>query len=674
MVQDGQVIWQPSPEFAHSSNVAQYMRWLAANRGLHFADYNALWNWSVTDLEAFWASIWDYFEVRARNSAQPPYKKVLQARTLATPRADGSTMDVQGAMWFEGAQLNYVDRMFFKRDAAKCAIRWQGEQTPLTDISWGALQQQVASLAHHLRRLGVKRGDRVVAYLPNQPITIVCFLAAASIGAVWSVCAPDMGQVAVLDRFKQIEPTVLIAVDGYHYNGKSIDRGEVVQQLVAQLPTLKHVIMSPNLHGSVDRAQFPAALDLRDLLKDNVPLVTEALPFDHPLWVVYSSGTTGMPKPIVHGHGGIVLVQLALKTFHNNCKPSDVYMWFTSSGWIMWNAQVAALMTGARVAIYDGSPAWPDMGVLWQFGQQARVSHFGAGAAFYTGCMKAGVQPCKIADTSQIHSVGATGSPLPAEAYTWLQEQLGAQVWISPMSGGTDFAGSFVGGVPTLPVRAGEMQARLLGAKVEAFDEAGNSVIDQVGELVCTVPMPSMPLYFWGDTDGRRYHDSYFDMYPGTWRHGDWIKITATGGSVIYGRSDATINRQGIRMGTAELYRVVEELPEVLDSLVVDLEYLGRESYMALFVKMREGCALTDTLKGIINARIKQALSARHVPNEIIAAPNVPRTLSGKKMEVPIKKLLLGQPLEKVASADAMANPECLNFYAQFAQRFNGAA
>ncbi|MFM2399963.1 MAG: hypothetical protein RL341_2120, partial [Pseudomonadota bacterium] len=398
------------------------------------------------------------------------------------------------------------------------------------------------------------------------------------------------------------------------------------------------------------------------------------LPFDHPLWVVYSSGTTGMPKPIVHGHGGIVLVQLALKTFHNNCKPSDVYMWFTSSGWIMWNAQVAALMTGATVAIYDGSPAWPDMGVLWQFAENARVSHFGAGAAFYTGCMKAGVEPRTIADTSQIHSVGATGSPLPAQAYAWLQEQLGTHVWISPMSGGTDFAGSFVGGVPLLPVRAGEMQARLLGAKVEAFDEAGHSVVDQVGELVCTVPMPSMPLYFWGDMDGRRYHDSYFDMYPGTWRHGDWIKITPTGGSIIYGRSDATINRQGIRMGTAELYRVVEELPEVLDSLVVDLEYLGRESYMALFVKMREGQALTDALKGTINTRIKQALSARHVPNEIVAAPDVPRTLSGKKMEVPIKKLLLGQPLEKVASADAMANPACLNFYAQFAQRFTGAA
>jgi acetoacetyl-CoA synthetase len=349
-------------------------------------------------------------------------------------------------------------------------------------------------------------------------------------------------------------------------------------------------------------------------------------------------------------------------------------MWFTSSGWIMWNAQVAALMTGATVAIYDGSPAWPDMGVLWRFAQRARVSHFGAGAAFYTGCMKAGVQPREIADTSQIHSVGATGSPLPAEAYAWLQEQLGTHVWISPMSGGTDFAGSFVGGVPTLPVRAGEMQARLLGAKVEAFDEAGNSVVDQVGELVCTVPMPSMPLYFWGDTDGRRYHDSYFDMYPGTWRHGDWIKITPTGGSIIYGRSDATINRQGIRMGTAELYRVVEELPEVLDSLVVDLEYLGRESYMALFVKMREGHALTDTLRGTINARIRQALSARHVPNDVIAAPDVPRTLSGKKMEVPIKKLLLGQPLEKVASADSMANPDCLNFYAQFAQRFTGTA
>jgi acetoacetyl-CoA synthetase len=671
MIQDGQLIWQPSAAFAQDCNLMHYMRWLQTQRGLHFADYHALWQWSVTELEAFWASIWDYFEIPSRNPSDPPYRRVLTAQTLATPRADGSTLSAEHARWFEGAQLNYVDRMFFKRDPAKCAIRWKTEQSALQDMSWAQLQQQVASLAHHLRALGVQRGDRVVAYLPNQPITVVCFLAAASIGAIWSVCAPDMGQVAVLDRFTQIEPTVLIAVDGYHYNGKAIDRQDVVSELAAKLPTLKHVLIMPNLHATVDHARFARAQgvhDLRMLLHEAVELQTEALPFDHPLWVVYSSGTTGLPKPIVHGHGGIVLVQLALKTFHNNVKPSDVYMWLTSSGWIMWNAQVAALMTGATVAMMDGSPAWPDMAVLWTFAQDARVTHFGAGAAFYSNCIKAGVQPRKIANLSAIHSVGSTGSPLPAPAYAWLQEQLGAQVWISPMSGGTDFAGSFVGGVPMLPVHAGEMQARLLGAKVEAFDEAGNSVIDQVGELVCTAPMPSMPLYFWNDAHGQRYHDSYFDMYPGTWRHGDWIKITPTGGAIIYGRSDATINRQGIRMGTAELYRVVEELPEVMDSLVVDLEYLGRESYMALFVKLRDGHALTDALAGTIKARIKAGLSARHVPNEIIAVPDVPRTLSGKKMEVPIKKLLLGQPIEKVASADAMANPACLPFYVQFAQ------
>jgi len=655
-IADGTLMWTPSQAFRDGSRIAHFMQWLARERGLHFDDYASLWQWSVTDLEAFWDAVRTYFDVRF----DTPPTRILASR------------EMPGARWFEGAHLNYVQQVFrHVGDGSGTAVRSAGEARPLADLSWAELQRQTASLAHALRRMGVRRGDRVAGYLPNIPATIVAFLATASLGAIWSGCAPDMGQVAVADRFRQIAPKVLIAVDGYHYGGQAHDRTPVVAELVAALPSLAGLIVVPTLGRPVS-ADIPQ-YRWDDVLAHDVPLQAESVPFDHPLWIVYSSGTTGMPKPIVHGHGGIVIEQLKLMAFHNNLGPDDVFHWYSSSGWIMWNAQVAGLLLGATVALYDGSPAWPDAGALWRFVDDAKVTMFGAGAAFFTGCMKAGVEPKAIADTTRLRGLGSTGSPLPAEAYDWIYRHVRDDIWLAPMSGGTDFAGSFVAGCPLLPVHAGEMQCRCLGAGVQAFDEQGRAVMDEVGELVCTVPMPSMPLFLWGDDDGRRYRDSYFDTYPGVWRHGDWIRITPRGGAIIYGRSDATINRHGIRMGTSELYRVVEGLPQVLDSMVVDLEYLGRESYMPLFVVLRDGVTLDDALRDTLRARIREALSARHVPNEIVQAPGVPRTLSGKKMEVPVKKLMLGQPPERIANPDAMANPECLPWYFAYAMRYLAA-
>jgi len=657
-VASGKLMWTPSANFAESSQLAAFITWLRRERGLAFDDYDSLWRWSVTDIEAFWDAIRVYFDVHF----DTPAERVLDRRTMP------------GARWFEGATLNYVQQVFRHAGTGEArqrpAIRHAGEAQPLADVNWDALEAQVASLAHALRAMGVTPGDRVAGYLPNVPAAIVAFLATASLGAVWSGCAPDMGQVAVIDRFRQIAPKVLIAVDGYRYGGKTYDRAPVIADLVAALPSLTDLVLIPAIGSEIDTAAPVRRHDWADVLAHAVPLRIEPVPFDHPLWIVYSSGTTGMPKPIVHGHGGIVIEQLKLLAFHNNLGPDDVFHWYSSSGWIMWNAQVGGLLLGTTVALYDGNPAWPDASVLWRFVDEARVTMFGAGAAFFTNCMKAGLEPAAFADVSRLRGLGSTGSPLPEEAYAWIYRHVRADIWLAPMSGGTDFAGSFVAGCPLLPVYAGEMQCRCLGAKVEAFDEEGRAVIDEVGELVCTEPMPSMPLYLWGDADGKRYRDSYFDTYPNAWRHGDWIRITPRGGAIIYGRSDATINRHGIRMGTSELYRVVEELPEVLDSMVVDLEYLGRESYMPLFVVLREGSVLDEALRDTLRARIRAGLSSRHVPNVIVQVPGVPRTLSGKKMEVPIKKLLLGHPPEQIANRDAMANPDCLDWYFAYAATY----
>ncbi len=650
-----------------------YQDWLHAQRGLRFENYQQLWEWSVADLPAFWQSVWDWFGLESPT----PHAQVLAAETMP------------GARWFEGAQFNYARQVFRHVQPAHAAgfpaIIARDEKGRQRELSWPELRRQAASLALHLREQGLRPGDRVAAYLPNIPEAMVAFLAVVSLGGVWSICAPDMGTNAVLDRFRQIAPKMLIACDGVTYGGRDHDRSSVIAELKDALPSVTHLLVHRGL--GLDAARLPAFTDLAQATArtggDVDVFEPMWLPFDHPLWIVYSSGTTGLPKPIVHGHGGITLVMMAAAALHNDIGCSydanswgERYHWYSSTGWVMWNAQMAGLLSGTTCCIYDGNPGGskenPDWGVLWRFAADLGITFFGAGAAFFANCMKAGIDLARYPGLKTVRALGTTGSPLSEDVQRWGTQQferLGTpDIWWCNISGGTDFAGAFIGGNRELPQVPGQMQCRELGCAVEAWDEQGQPVIGEVGELVCTKPIPSMPIYFWNDKDNARYLSSYFDMYPGVWRHGDWLRITPDGGCIIYGRSDATINRHGLRMGTSELYSAVEALPEVLDSLVVDLEHLGRESYMPLFVVLRPGLTLDATLQARIAGAIRTALSPRFVPDEILQVAEVPRTLSGKKQELPVKKLLLGQPLEKVVNKDAMANPQCLAWYVDFAR------
>ncbi|MBS0430591.1 MAG: acetoacetate--CoA ligase [Proteobacteria bacterium] len=654
-----------------------YQNWLRETRGLAFDSYADLWQWSVTDLNAFWQSIWDYSGLHSPT----PHTAVLAEDRMP------------GAVWFPGAQVNYAREVLRHADAAHAAgcpaIVSDNELGEVREMSWPELKRQVASVALTLQALGVQRGDRVAAYLPNVPETMVAFLACSSIGAVWSVCAPDMGTAAVADRFRQIEPKVLIAADGVHYGGKPVDRSAIVQELRDALPSVRKLLLvkSPYATKSIAHdADWSGAAARSDA--EVAAFEPEWLPFDHPIWVVYSSGTTGLPKPIVHGQGGIIINMYACG-LHNDVGASygennrgERYHWFSSTGWVMWNSQLSGLAFGATICIYDGHPGGskdkPDWTVLWRFVARHRVTFFGAGAAYFTNCMKAGVVAQDCGDLSRVRALGSTGSPLAEDVQRWGTAQLKAagspDPWWCNISGGTDFCGAFVGGNRELPEVPGQMQCRQLGASVEAWNENGQPVIGEVGELVCSRPIPSMPLYFWNDPGNARYLSSYFDTYPGVWRHGDWIKIGEDGGCVIYGRSDATINRQGLRMGTSEIYNAVEALPEVMDSMVVDLEYLGRDSYMPLFVVLRPGVALDDAMRRKLNDAIRTALSPRFLPDDIFQVAEIPRTLSGKKQELPIKKLLLGQPIERVVNREAMANPGSLDWYVALAERRAQAA
>ncbi len=664
------MISKAAPPFV--PQIRLFQDWLAETRGLSFDSYEAFWEWSVTDLEAFWRAIWDYDQM----ISPTPFEGALVEERMP------------GAVWFKGATVNYAAQVFRHAEAAHAAgqpaIISDNEAGEARTLSWPDLKRQTASMALTLKSLGVTRGDRVAAYLPNIPETIVAFLACSSLGAVWSVCAPDMGNQAVTDRFAQIEPKVLIAADGVRYAGKAMDRSATIRALLEALPTVEALIL---LETPFAEGPLAPALTFADAISRAGPEVDafgpEMLPFDHPIWVVYSSGTTGLPKPIVHGQGGIIVTAYAAGKM-NDVGPSyeansfgERYHWYSSTGWIMWNAQLGGLLGGTTLCIFDGSPGGPretpDWGVLWRFAAKHGVTFFGSGAAFYANCKKMGVDLSTCGDLSAIRALGSTGSPLAEDVQAWGTAEFAKigtpDIWWCNISGGTDFASNFCGGHRELPPTPGAMQCRSPGAAVYAWNEAGEPVIGEVGELVCTRPIPSMPVYFWGDEGGARYLSSYFDVYPGVWRHGDWLKIGADGSCTIYGRSDATINRFGLRMGTSEIYAAVEPLPEILDSMVLDLEYLGRESYLALFVVLREGQVLDQGLKDRINGAIRTNLSPRFCPDEIIQAPEIPRTLSGKKQEVPIKKLFLGHPAEKVMNPQAMANPGCIDWYVALAGR-----
>jgi acetoacetyl-CoA synthetase len=649
----GELLWEPSPESIERATMTRYMRWLADARGRSFDDYESLWRWSANEIEDFWASIWDFFDVQA----QTPYSEVLPDRAMP------------GANWFGGATLSHPQHIFRGKRDDGVAVHHASELRELAELTWDDLRDQVARTAAGLRELGVRRGDRVVAYMPNIPETLVAFLATTSIGAIWSSCSPDFGASSVVDRFAQIEPKVLFCVDGYRYGGRDFDRLDTVAGLQAAMPTLDRTVVLPYLDQSPDLARLDRAIAWDELLASGAgtPLEFEQVPFDHPLWVLYSSGTTGLPKAIVQGHGGILLEHLKKLHLHVDAQEGDRVFWFTTTGWMMWNFLVGGLLTPASIVLYDGSPGHPDMGVLWDLAERTGMTCFGTSASYIAACMKAGTEPSAGRDLTALRSVGSTGSPLSPEGFEWVYEHIGRETWLFSTSGGTDVCTAFVGGVPLLPVYRGELQGRALGAKVEAFDEDGNSIVDEVGELVITEPMPSMPLYLWGDDDGSRYLASYFAQYPGVWRHGDWIEITSRGTAVIYGRSDSTINRQGVRMGTSEIYRAVQAVPDVVDALVVDIPRPGTEGWMPLFVVLAEGATLDDELVAEIKRRIRELCSPRHVPDAVYAIAEVPRTLSGKLLEVPVKRILTGTAPEKAASRDSLANPASLDYFVELA-------
>jgi acetoacetyl-CoA synthetase len=655
-------LWEPSEDDRAAAEMTRFMRFAAQRSGRELTSYEELWRWSVAELEDFWAAVWEFCGVRASMG----YERVLDERRMP------------GAKWFAGSQLNYAENMLSQRsreadatgglrDREAIAVVHCSELRELSELTWGELSDAVAEAAGGLRALGVGRGDRVVAYMPNIPETLIAFLATASLGAVWSSAAPEFGARSVIDRFAQIEPKVLLAVDGYRHGGKDFDRTAVVDQIRAELPTVEHTVLLAYLD---DGARLDDARGWGELLElgAGAELVFEQVPFDHPLWVLYSSGTTGLPKAIVQGHGGILVEQLK-KRLHMNLRPGDRMFWFTTTGWMMWNFLVGCLLSDAAIVLYDGSPAHPDLGALWRLAERAQITCMGLSAGLIASCEKAGVDPGREYELSALRAIGSTGSPLSPESFKWVYQHVGSDIWLFSTSGGTDVCTAFVGGCPLLPVYEGELQCRILGCAVESWDEQGVAHVDRVGELVITEPMPSMPLFLWGDEDGERLHDSYFAMYPGVWRHGDWIRITPRGGAVIYGRSDSTINRQGVRMGTSEIYRAASSLAQVLDALVIDVPKSGGdgELWMVLFVVLADGMTLDEQLTREIKRAIREDCSPRHVPNEVRQIDEVPRTLSGKVLEVPVKRILMGAAPGDAASVDSLANPRSLDYFVELA-------
>lgn len=650
------LLWQPGPEIREQAMLTAYMRWLSVSRALHFEDYAELWEWSVREPSSFWESLAEYAGIRFHR----PFTEVLADATMP------------GAQWFPGATLNYAEHVFRAAVPGQPALLFQSERQPLAAWSWEEIRQDVAALQGAFRAYGLKPGDRVAAFLPNIPEASIAFLATAASGLVWSACSPDFGAASVIERFAQIAPRVLIAVDGYQYAGKPFPKTDVLRELVAALPSLERIIFIPYLDADAVMAGDTRFTTWQEILTaySGKEVVFEAVPFDHPIWILYSSGTTGKPKAITHGHGGVLLEHLKYLWFHNDVHPGERFFWFSTTGWMMWNFLQASWLAGATIVLYDGSPGWPDLGVLWRLAEAAGIHHFGTSAPYLLACRKEGLEPAKIADLKHLRSIGSTGSPLPPEGFRYVYAHIGAHIWLASMSGGTDVCSAFVGGNPLLPVYEGEIQCRALGCALYAYDDMGRALEDQLGEMVITRPMPSMPIYFWADPDGKSYQGSYFDQYPGIWRHGDFIRITPRGGVVIYGRSDATLNRHGIRIGTAEIYRAIDRIEGLADALILNVELPDGRHYMPLFVKTLEGHALDERMMERIRRSLREAYSPRHVPDEILQCPDIPYTISGKKLEAPVKKLMMGIPREKAVSMDALRNPDAMTFFFDFAEKF----
>jgi acetoacetyl-CoA synthetase len=646
-----ELLWQPDPAHVADTRIAQFRAWLLSARGLDLPDYTALWEWSTTDLAGFWGAVAEFLGVIFHS---PP------ARVLGSAA-------MPGAEWFPGATLNYAEQALSGKPSDDLAVLFHREDGESKQVTYGQLRSQVAAFRAALVTLGVKKGDRVVALAPNCPQILVAFLAAASLGATWSSCSPDFGPRAVADRFTQIEPTVFVAVDGYVYGGRSFDIRGTVDELRSSIPGLRATVLIDYLGNG---ASLPGALSWDDLLSENAgaELSFEPVPFDHPLWVLYSSGTTGLPKGIVQGHGGIVVEHLKALALQGDLGPGERFFWFTTTGWMMWNFLVSGLMVGCTIVMYDGNPAYPDLNVLWKLAEQHRITYFGTSAPYIQSCLKKGISPAQEFDLTAMRVIGSTGSPLTPEGFRWIGSGIGPSVQICSISGGTDLCTAFVGAAPDVPVWLGELSCRMLGAAVVAYSEDGREVVDEVGELVITKPMPSMPVSFWDDPTGSRLRAAYFEDFPGVWRHGDWIKITSRGSAVIYGRSDSTLNRGGVRMGTSEFYRVVEGFDEVADSLVIDTTGVGQpEGELLCFLVLAPGVTL-DAIEPRLRTELRAALSPRHVPNKFIVVTEIPRTLNGKKCEVPVKKILAGTPPDKAVSRDALANPTALDPFVNLAE------
>ncbi|RMG24757.1 MAG: acetoacetate--CoA ligase [Bacteroidetes bacterium] len=648
------VLWQPSQAFVDGSNLRRYERWLAKEKGLSFATYQEMWQWSTSQIEEFWESIWEYFEV----IHHAPYRRVL------------SDHQMPGARWFEGATLNYAEHLFRHRSDERPALIFCNERGRKR-VSWEELEQQVLAVRQFLLRQGIQAGDRVAAYLPNIPEAIICFLAVNSLGAVWSCCSPDFGVKTVIERFSQISPRLFIAVDGYQYNGKAFNRLEEVAHIRREIGSIEQTLFIPYQQEGASLEQAVSWQDMLAFPLEEKRMSFAAVPFEHPIWVLYSSGTTGRPKAITHSHGGVLLEHLKYLAFHNDVHPGEHFFWFTTTGWMMWNFLMASMLMGATPVLYDGSPAYPSLEVLWQLAAELPIHHFGTSAPYLTACMKQQLEPGKHHDFSALRSIGSTGAPLPPEAFEWVYRHVSSQLWLCSMSGGTDVCTAFVGGNPYLPVIKGRIQCRGLGCALYAYDEEGNHIVGSLGEMVIEEPMPCMPIYFWNDPHNERYLSSYFSKYPGKWRHGDWIQLFPDGSLIILGRSDATLNRKGIRIGTAEIYSVLDKLPGIRDSLIINIERPEAGDLMPLFVVLEPGVQLDEALQARIRQALRSQCSPRHVPDVIYAVPDIPYTLSGKKMEVPVKKIFMKMEVSKSLNRDAIRNPEAVDYFVKLAEQMN---